>query len=112
MYEYKARLVRVIDGDTVILAVDLGFHLTAELAFRLLAIDTPELKGPTREAGLAAKVELERLCGLGQLRVTTQKTDKYGRWLAHIDVLAQDGSVIVNVSSSLLEGGFGVHYMP
>jgi micrococcal nuclease len=95
----------------VILAVDLGFHLIATIDFRLLGIDTPELRGPTRPAGLTAKAELERLCALGQLRIATEKADKYGRWLVLIDVLAPDGSVLVNVNRSLVEGGFAVPYM-
>ena len=111
MYQYKATLVRAVDGDTAILMIDLGFHLTATLDFRLLGINTPELKGGTRAAGLLAKAELERLCGLGPLRVSTEKADKYGRWLANIDVLAADGSVLVNANKALIDGGFAVPYM-
>lgn len=111
MYQYKATLVRAVDGDTAILEVDLGFHLTATMDFRLLGINTPEMKAPTRAAGLAAKAELERLCGLGALRISTEKSDKYGRWLASIDVVLPDGSVIVNVNQALIDGGFAVPYM-
>jgi micrococcal nuclease len=111
MYEYKATLIRAVDGDTAILAVDLGFHLIATMDFRLLGINTPELKGSTRAAGLVAKAELERLCAQGSLRISTEKSDKYGRWLASIDVLAPDGSVLFNVNKSLVDGGFAVPYM-
>ena len=111
MYQYNATLVRVVDGDTAVFAVDLGFYMTATISFRLLGIDTPEVRGTTRAEGLLAKAELERLCGLGPLRIETSKADKYGRWLASIDVLAPDGSVLVNANQALLAGGFAVPYM-
>lgn len=111
MYQYKVTFVRAVDGDTAILAVDLGFHLTATMDFRLLGINAPEMHGATRPAALAAKAELERLCGLGSLRITTEKSDKYGRWLAKIDVLAPDGSVLTNANQALIDGGFAVPYM-
>mgnify|MGYP000163561762 CR=1 FL=1 len=43
MYDYRVTdVIRVIDGDTVDLRIDIGFHLSAALRFRLLSIDTPE----------------------------------------------------------------------
>src|SRR5215467_12872572 len=111
MYQYNATMVRVIDGDTAILQVDLGFHLTATIDFRLLGINAPEMKGSTRPAGLAAKAELERLCAQGALRISTEKSDKYGRWLASIDVVLSDGSVLMNVNKTMIDGGFAVPYM-
>ena len=38
MYEYKAKLVRVIDGDTIELEIDLGFSITMKRKIRLLNI--------------------------------------------------------------------------
>lgn len=45
-YSYKAKLGRVVDGDTVWLDVDLGFNIWAHLGFRLEGINTPEVVGP------------------------------------------------------------------
>ena len=42
MYHYKAVLVRVIDGDTIDVDIDLGFSLTKKERVRLAVIDTPE----------------------------------------------------------------------
>jgi len=111
-YEYDAELVRVIDGDTVVLKVDCGFRLTFEDSFRLYGIDTPELHGVSaevREKALAAKAEVERLCGLGKLRIETYKPDKYGRWLATIFVRA--GSAEININEKLVADGFAEEYM-
>ena len=84
MYTYRVSLDRVVDGDTVDLWVDLGFRLTARLRFRLAGIDAPEMRGKTHAAGVAAKNRLRSLsiaAGHG-LTVATEKTGKWGRWLA------------------------------
>ena len=89
MYTYQAKLIEVIDGDTVDLLIDLGFGVHVKERCRLYGIDAPEM--PT-EAGKAAKAYLESLLGVatGELFVATrkmprkpkEKTDKYGRYLA------------------------------
>lgn len=61
MYEYRATLDRVVDGDTVYLVVDLGFHIQVRMSFRLLGIDTPEVRGEERPEGLVAKAALEAM---------------------------------------------------
>jgi micrococcal nuclease len=112
IYEYNARLTRVVDGDTVWLDVDLGFGVHANSDFRLYGINTPEVIGATRAAGLAAKAELERLLSLGSLRIETHKgdeSDKYGRWLANLYVRQVDG-VELRVNERLVSGGFAKAY--
>lgn len=98
MYEYNAKLHRVVDGDTVDLVVDLGFHTSLVERFRLADINTPELRrgvwceGMDEQAieaelaiGLKAKTRLEELLTDKQLVISTQKAkDKYGRYLVHI----------------------------
>ena len=89
MFTYAAKLIQVIDGDTVDLLIDLGFGVHVKERCRLYGIDAPEM--PT-EAGEAAKAYLESLIGAatGDLHVQTikmtrkpkERTDKYGRYLA------------------------------
>ena len=89
MYTYAAKLIEVVDGDTVDLLIDLGFGVHVKERCRLYGIDAPEM--PT-EAGRNAKSRLESLIGAatGELFVATrkmtrkpkEKTDKYGRYLA------------------------------
>lgn len=83
MYIYRAELIRVIDGDTVDLAVDLGFRVVMRDRFRLYGINAWETKGEERDKGLLAKARLEELI-TGPLTVHTIKDTrgKYGRWLA------------------------------
>jgi micrococcal nuclease len=79
-YEYRATVVRWIDGDTVDLNVDLGFRLTMAGRFRLDGIDTPE-RGTN--GYIQAKARAEVLAPPGtELLAFTSKADKYGRWLA------------------------------
>lgn len=86
MFTYRSKLVKIIDGDTVDLDVDLGFNITHRIRVRLADIDTPEVRGWQKQYGLAATdaaldwfEESE-----DQLYVETEKTGKYGRWLARI----------------------------
>jgi micrococcal nuclease len=86
IYIYKAELIRVVDGDTVDLIIDLGFDTSRKERFRLYGIDAPEMR--TKE-GKAAKAWLEdALMPLESIYVQTiqlstkVKRDKYGRFLA------------------------------
>ena len=65
MYEYKAKLIKVVDGDTVDVDIDLGFGVwLRNERVRIMGIDTPESR--TRDKveklfGLAAKKALKEL---------------------------------------------------
>ena len=54
-YIRHAEVVRVVDGDTIRLRVDLGFNTQVTQNFRLWGIDAPELRGDERVDGLKAK---------------------------------------------------------
>lgn len=84
-YAYAATVVRVIDGDTVVLNVDLGFRTRHESAFRLYGIDAPEVNTAGPE-GEAARDHLRSLLPVGRrVYIETRKSaDKYGRWLATV----------------------------
>jgi micrococcal nuclease len=86
IYIYKSELIRVVDGDTVDLIIDLGFDTSRKERFRLYGIDAPEMR---TEAGKEAKAWLwEALQPLEAIYVQTiqlstkAKRDKYGRFLA------------------------------
>ena len=108
MFTYSAKLIEVVDGDTVDLLIDLGFGVHVKERCRLYGIDAPEM--PT-EAGKAAKAYLESLLGAatGELFVATrkmtrkpkEKTDKYGRYLAVLYVGAD--SLDMNVRQDQAE---------
>ena len=81
MYTYRCMVLRVIDGDTVDVGVDLGFNIHFKNRFRLFGIDAPEKNTPE---GKAARDYLVTMMPPGSdLLVTTEKdkTEKYGRYL-------------------------------
>ena len=98
--EYPATVVRVIDGDTVELDVDVGFRSRYRDKFRLAGINAPEGK---TEAG----ARLSDLLHPGsEVVVTSFKPEKYGRWLADIAV----PDVCPSVCAWLLSLGLVVEY--
>lgn len=50
MYEYNAKITRVVDGDTFDVIVDLGFYISFAIRIRLEGINTPETWRPVNEA--------------------------------------------------------------
>jgi len=87
-YTYKCILIRVIDGDTVVLRVDLGFKIQIDLTVRLADFNAPEPRGKTKKEGLRYKAKAQVWFDMhpGPFFITTQKSGKYGRWLGRIFV--------------------------
>ena len=85
-YVYRTRVIRVIDGDSMVLEIDLGCHVAITRAVRLVGIDTPEVVGATREAGIAAREWAREWLFDTRLVVETRldANDKFGRLLATI----------------------------
>lgn len=102
-YAYRATVVSVTDGDSLVLDVDLGFYATMRLRFRLMGYNAPETRGPERELGQAAADALAIMLPRGtQVEVCTHKGDSFGRWLADV---AWDG---VDLVEALISAGWGV----
>lgn len=89
VYEYKAEVIRIIDGDTVEAKLDLGFNTSVIKTLRLYGINTPEVRGVPEEEklrGYAASLELKNILEPNENRVIIRtqkdKQGKYGRYLA------------------------------
>ena len=108
MYEYTAQVLRVIDGDTLDLSIDLGFNVWITQRCRLQGIDTPEthtLNAAEKVLGLKAKGVLEGLVKTAKtVTVKTAKEDKYGRVLV---TLFLD---LININESLVASGYAWRY--
>ncbi len=101
-YRYEhVKLMRVIDGDTVGLSIDLGNHIIWQASFRLAGINAPERGQPGYDE---ARKFLWDETKAGLSLVETFKPDKYGRWLAEIYV----GGVSVN--AKMIVAGHAVPY--
>ena len=88
MYEYSCRIVRVVDGDTVDIDIDLGFDVwLKKQRIRLYGVDTPESRTRDLEEkkyGLAAKKFVEKRLPVGSkqtLRTRLDDRGKFGRIL-------------------------------
>ena len=89
MYEYDCKIVRVVDGDTVDVDIDLGFDTwRCGERIRLYGVDTPECRTRNAEekaAGFLAKEFVEDSLHVGQTyKLTTKDKGKFGRYLGVI----------------------------
>lgn len=88
MYEYNIRFKRLIDGDTFVCDIDLGFGIwLVDQHCRLFGVDTPEKNTPEGKAATEAAKEwfTSRQNTAERFIITVlQKSDKYGRRLVYV----------------------------
>jgi len=113
MFDYKCKLVRVVDGDTIDVNIDLGFSVWHKARVRMLGIDTPESRTRNLEEkamGLAAKARLKELLKGRQVELECSKSKgKFGRVLAIVWTADKAGSR-VNVNDQLCVEGHARPY--
>ena len=84
MYEYKCKIVKIIDGDTVDVDIDLGFGVWLHKErIRLYGIDTPESRTRDLEEkkyGLKAKKLVETFMPIGSIQTLITEKDKSGKF--------------------------------
>lgn len=102
VYVYRAQALRIIDGDTYVLRIDLGFRCFVDLEARLHGVNTPEL---STDAGKQALAFVSELIGVGGELVVQSYRDKrsFARWV--VDVWLPDGR---DVASELVIAGHAV----
>ena len=109
MYEYKVKeIVKVVDGDTIDVIIDLGFGLFKKERCRVAGIDAPESRTRDLEEkryGLEAKEWLiDKLTTEDDITIKTEKDGKYGRMLGWISI----NNVCIN--SLMIEQGYAWSY--
>ena len=115
MYEYRAKVIKVIDGDTVDVDIDLGFGVwLKDERVRIMGIDTPESRSRDKvekKFGLAAKARLKELLGATPILKTQvgkggeDMKGKFGRILG--DFMTDDGK---KCGELLIKEGHAVKY--
>ena len=121
MYEYKAIVDRVVDGDTIDCTIDLGFSVWKKIRVRMEGINAPESRTrelKEKERGLAAKARLVEILEYNDNHCVLQVSGvgKYGRALAAVIVdslspVSTETSITkVNVNKQLIKEGHGVEY--
>ena len=115
MYEYRCKILKVVDGDTVDVDIDLGFGvILSDERVRIMGIDTPESR--TRDKiekkfGLAAKKALQAMLGKTSILKTQinksgeDMKGKFGRILG--DFIVDDGSLVTEI---MINEGHAVPY--
>lgn len=109
MYQYRAEVLGIVDGDTLRLDVDLGFHTHIVTTLRIDGINAPELRADDPKPGQKAMLQLHKFLPNGSpVVITTRKArqfDKYGRLLA--TVTDADGT---NIGDRMINTGNAVFY--
>lgn len=132
-YEYHGYLLSHYDGDTATFLVDQGLDGWTKQTFRLYRINSPEIRGESRVAGLAAKQQLadmfdkfaiaehefgkvflirthkRKRAQAGRRRA---KKGKYGRYLVEILGIDHERVVPVNLNDRMIETGHAIEFMP
>jgi len=112
MYRYNAELLRIVDGDTIDVLIDLGFNITIKERVRLYGIDTPEVRTRNLEEKARGKAASARLGELLTehfiIETKIDKRGKFGRLLgiiyAHVD------GKLTNLNEALVQEGHAERY--
>ena len=105
LFTYSATLRRIVDGATLVIAIDVAPDIFHTEKLRLRGLDCPELS--TAE-GKAAKRFAESLFRPGtEVTISTTKPDKYDRYLADVFVPSDAGEPVF-LNNALLENGHAV----
>lgn len=107
MYIYKAKLLRVVDGDTVDAMIDLGFGVWKKVRIRFYGLDAWESRTrdlEEKKKGLAAKSRVASLLTDGEFTLKSHGVGKYGRCLGELFVNEQ------NINDILVTEGHAKKY--
>ena len=116
-YIYRAKLDRVVDGDTVDALIDVGFDIWFKKRIRFMGLDTWESRTRDLEEKKLGKLAKERTRQLledvssksGYFRVKSHGLGKYGRLLGEIFIMDKDGKQW-NVNETLIAEGHAYVY--
>ena len=109
MYEYNAKTIRVVDGDTVDAMIDLGFDTWKKIRIRMHGINAPESRTrdlEEKKRGLAAKARLTELLedADNKFILVSHGVGKFGRCLGDIRIDQK------SVNLQLIKEGHGTEY--
>lgn len=114
LYTYKFTLTRIIDGDTVVGDIDLGFGVFLNnVHVRLFGIDAPEVHThdlTEKEKGIASTKFLESLLADKEIIFKSNNfTGKYGRAIGELFVVTELGDIL-NVNQTMIDEGYAGYY--
>lgn len=111
MYTYKIKeIIRVVDGDTVDVLIDLGFGITKKERVRIAGIDAPETRTKDlkeKSFGIESKMWLtDCLETVKTLKIKTEKEGKYGRILGWLYIDDSD----MSINQTMINEGYAWDY--
>ena len=115
MYQYRAKILKVLDGDTVQIDLDLGFNIVlANQKVRLAGVDTPESRTANSEEkprGMLSKKKLQEKLPVGSYATietvrADSNDDKFGRILGVF--ITEDGT---RINQWLIDNNYAVPYL-
>jgi micrococcal nuclease len=111
MYEYKVTVIKIIDGDTIDVDIDLGFKtILRKQRIRLFGMDTPESRTRDKEEkkrGLLSKNYLTSKCPIGStIRLRSHGKGKFGRILGEIFEYNKE----ISINDEMCNEGYAVPY--
>ena len=120
LFNYQAKLLRVVDGDTVDAMIDIGFSVCVKKRIRFYGINAPESRTrdlEEKKRGLASKdrvIEILESNG-GEFYLQSLGVGKYGRCLGILFVEKLPGETeereeFINVNKQLISEGHGIEY--
>lgn len=104
-FTYRAKIIKVYDGDTVTAVIDLGFGISKVERLRLARINAPEVRGASRVEGKASRDWLrgEILDQEVIVKTLKDKKGKFGRYIAEVYLGDR------NINDAIVETGHAVH---
>ena len=119
MYEYNVKIVKVVDGDTVDVDIDLGFGMTyKKQRVRMLGIDTPESRTRDlveKQFGKASKKHLKKLLEMSErISLISHDKGKFGRILGELYCHYNEGHPVYgesfNINQQMIDDHHAVEY--
>jgi micrococcal nuclease len=109
MFYYKVEVLKIVDGDTIDVRIDLGFNVWHKCRVRLMGINAPESRTTDKEEkvrGIAAKAWLKNVLEMTKSPIEMQShgTGKYGRVLGEIFING------ININELMVKEGHAVEY--
>lgn len=115
LYNYKFTLNRVVDGDTFIGDIDLGFNIVQrDQRIRLYGVNAPETRRASEEEKAwgreVTQIVEQLLINAPSIIIKSYNYDDFGRVLA--EVFYEDNGEYINLSEYMIENNLAVKYLP
>ena len=115
MFEYNFNLIKVVDGDTVDIDIDLGFGVwLRNQRIRIMGIDTPESRTSDpveKKYGILAKEQVEKyLVNCKKFKSFKDEKGKFGRILGDFEVYHSTSGRWMLMAEAMIQENYGVRY--